>query len=70
MGRECVRASQLRCTSKSVDLLPDMVSMDEGSNMKIMQVDVLGRKQQHLERRGHNGALRNRRIQFCHGKNG
>lgn len=36
--------------------------------MRIMHVDVLSRKQQHLERRGHNGALRNGRIQFCHGR--
>lgn len=45
-----------------------MVSKDEELNFRIVQQDILSREKQHLERRGHDGALRNGRRQLCHGR--
>jgi hypothetical protein len=56
-GREWVRASQLRCTSKSVDLLPETVSMPDDAHSEQRLYDVLCREEEDLQCRGHDGAL-------------
>jgi lysyl-tRNA synthetase class II len=56
-GREWVKASQLRCTSKSVDLLPETVSMPDDAHSKQRLLDILCGEEKDLQCRGHDGAL-------------
>jgi hypothetical protein len=48
MGREWVRASQLRWTSKSVDLLPETVSMPAEAQREKVLRDSLCREEKDL----------------------
>lgn len=41
--------------------------MQDDANFNMSRLDILGRKEKHLQRRGHNGALGDGWVQFCHG---
>lgn len=55
MGSEWVMASQLRWTSKSVDLLPDNVISDCGT--RFIDGYLLGREEKDFESGGDEGTL-------------
>lgn len=57
MGKEWVKASQLRWTSKSVDLLLGTISMDGDARWEEEYFGLLCGEEKDLQCRGDNGAL-------------